>query len=389
MKKKRLIRKWLWYFSFPAAAILLYKYGDFQQLTGLIGTLIGILSPFVGGLILAFFLYRPSAWLENRLLNLNGKAWPKLARPLSLTTVYLALLSILALLVYLVIPVLVNSGADLIGSLSGYVKETRASLDQMFAPGGLLETMGIKATAGDIYNMITKWLMGLLTAQNVEVFLGGMFSIVTSLMNVVLSIIISIYMLSGREHLLASFRNLLGLFVAPRRINTLKGYGSRIATIFYRYFYGAFLDSLLVGVVVSVGLAIFQVPYAFLLGMTVGLMNLIPYFGAIIGGIGVALVTLLTTNIYTALGVAVYIIVVQQIDANIIQPRVVGESVGLRPFYVLLSVTLFGGLLGFWGVLLAPPLMAIVQLFVREFTIRRKRKLAAKAAAESDKPREK
>lgn len=131
------------------------------------------------------------------------------------------------------------------------------------------------------------------------------------------------------------------------------------------------------GVVVSVGLLIFRVPYAVLLGMALGLMNMIPYFGAIIGGFGVALITLLTTNIYTALGVAIYIVVVQQIDGNIIQPRVVGDSVGLRPFYVLLSVTLFGGLLGFWGVLLAPPLMAIVQLIVRELTIRRKKKLAA------------
>ena len=377
MKKRRLIRKWLWIFSFPAAAILLYKYGDFQGVLGLLSTLTHILAPFVGGLILAFFLYHPSVWLEKRFLSLNGKAWPKLARPLSLTIVYLALLGILSLLVYLVIPVLVNSGADLIGSLSGYVKDTRTSLDQMFAPGGALGNLGVKATASDVYNAITQWLMGLLTAQNVGAFLGGMFSIVTSLMNAVLSFIISVYLLSGREHLSAAFRNFIGLFIKPHRIDTMKHYGSRIATIFYHYFYGIMLDSLLVGVVVSVGLAIFGVPYAFLLGMTVGLMNMIPYFGAIIGGFGVALITLLTTNIYTALGVAIYIVVVQQIDGNIIQPRVVGDSVGLRPIYVLLSVTLFGGLLGFWGVLLAPPLMAIVQLIVRELTIRRKKKLAA------------
>jgi len=132
------------------------------------------------------------------------------------------------------------------------------------------------------------------------------------------------------------------------------------------------LDALCVGVVVSIGLALFRVPYGVLLGMTLGLMNMIPYFGAIIGSIGIALVTLLTTNIYTAIGVVIYVVVIQQIDANIIQPRVVGGSVGLRPIYVLLSITLFGGLFGFWGIFLAPPLMAIVQMFVRDATIARK-----------------
>ena len=92
--------------------------------------------------------------------------------------------------------------------------------------------------------------------------------------------------------------------------------------------------------------------------------------------------TVLLGTLILALGVAVYIVVVQQIDANIIQPRVVGDSVGLRPIYVLLSVTLFGGLLGFWGVFLAPPLMAIFQLVVREATIRRNKRLAQEATAE-------
>jgi len=113
-----------------------------------------------------------------------------------------------------------------------------------------------------------------------------------------------------------------------------------------------------------------------LLGMTLGLMNMIPYFGAIVGAIGIALVTLLTSNFYTAIGVVIYIIVIQQVDANIVQPRIVGGSVGLRPIYVLLSITLFGGLFGFWGIFLAPPLMALVQMLVRDAIHHRENKQA-------------
>ena len=136
--------------------------------------------------------------------------------------------------------------------------------------------------------------------------------------------------------------------------------------IFYKYLYGALLDALLVGVVVSIGLLVFRVPYAVLLGLLLGLMNLIPYFGAIIGGIGVVLCTLLTKNIYAAIGVAIYVVVIQQVDGNIIQPRIVGGSVGLRPIYVLLAITLFGGLFGFWGILLGVPLMAVLQMLVKD-----------------------
>ena len=314
------------------------------------------------------------------MLRLEGKAWKRLARPLSLTTVYLALFGVLTLLVYLVYPVVVDSVSDLSRALPSYVEDTRHSLESWFAPGGMLEGMDLKETINTVFDRVTAFLTGLLTPENILHAAKSVGAIASSVFDVVMAVIISIYMLSGREHLIAAFKNLMGLFVKPRRIRQAGDYLGRIATIFYRYFYGAFLDALLVGVVVSVGLTIFRVPYAVLLGMSVGLLNMIPYFGAIAGGVGVALITLLTTNIYTALGVVVYVIVVQQIDANVIQPRVVGDSVGLRPIYVLLSVILFGGLLGFWGVFLAPPLMAIVQLVVREATIRRNKNLAQQNA---------
>lgn len=383
MKNIQAVKRWLWYFSIPAAAILLFKlYDNFQGALGLVGTLLGIFAPFVGGFVLAFFLYRPSRWIENRLLKLQAKAWVKLARPVSLLTVYLALLGILALLVYLVIPVLIESVTDLSRSLPAYVADTQKRIEELLAPGGPLGGLNIQETVTSIFERITAGLTGLLTPANLLAAAKSIGSIATSLVNVVLAFIVSIYMLSGREHLMRSFKNFVGLFIKPKKLATTQNYLDRISTIFYRYFFGAFMDALVVGVVVSVGLTIFQVPYAVLLGMSVGLLNMIPYFGAIIGGVGVALITLLTTNIYTALGVVAYIIVVQQIDANIVQPRVVGESVGLRPIFVLLSITLFGGLLGFWGVFLAPPLMAIVQLFVREAIARRNKKLAAEAASE-------
>ena len=108
--------------------------------------------------------------------------------------------------------------------------------------------------------------------------------------------------------------------------------------------------------------------------MMLGLLNMIPYFGAIIGGAICVLVALLSGNFYGALFVAIYILVMQQVDANIIQPRIVGPTVGLRPVYVLLGITIGGGLFGFWGIFLGVPMIAVVQMLLVEYIHARKEK---------------
>lgn len=377
MEHKRAIKRWLWYFSIPAAAILLFKlYDNFGEALGLVGKLIGILAPFVGGFVLAFFMYRPSHWVENALLKCKGKLWPRLARPLALTATYLALVGILVLVMYLLIPTLTYSLISLANALPDYIAAASQTIRQWEENGGWMAAIGLTERLGEVYAHLLETVSRLLTTENILNAIKGVGNVAASIVDVVIAFIVSLYMLAGREHLTASVKNLLSLFFKPRILSAIGRYGYRSIHLFGSYCYGAVIDALCVGIVVSIGLALFRIPYAVLLGMGLGLMNIVPYFGAIIGGAGIALVTLLTTNLYTTIGVLIFVVVVQQIDSNILQPRVVGDSVGLRPIYVLLSVTLFGGLLGFWGILLGPPLMAIVQMFVREATAARLRRAA-------------
>ena len=380
MERKNSVKRWLWTFSLVAAAILVYKlYDNFGEAVGLIGKMIGILSPFVGGFVLAFFMHGPSNLLEKQFLKLKGKLWPKLARPLALFISYVALLSLLALVIYLIIPAVVDSITGLIEALPDYYASLMTTVDKLVEPGGVLEDLRLQDRLQGVYDSLVGALTELVTTENIVTAIKGVGNVASAIIKVVIAVIVSLYMLGGREHLIRALKNFLSLFVKPKTLHTLGDYTHRIGTIFYKYFFGTFLDSLCVGVVVSVGLLIFRVPYAILLGMGLGLLNMIPYFGAIAGSIVIALVTLLTNGFYTALGVTIYTIVVQQIDANIIQPRVVGDSVGLRPIYVLLSITLFGGLFGFWGIFLAPPLMAIIQMLVRDATIARNQRENAHA----------
>lgn len=385
MNHKEVIRKWLWYFSFPAAAVLLFKlYDNLGDALGLIGRLIDIMSPFVGGFVLAFFLYVPSHWLEERFLRLKGKAWPKMARPLSIFLTYLLFLGLLTALFTLVIPILISGLTDLIGAMPDYLRRAQESLQAWVAPGGPLGALNLQDEVNNLYDYLIAVGAQLITTENVMTAIKSVGNVASSLINTVIAFVVSIYMLAGREHLFRALRNFLSLFMRRRPLAHLRNYSRRTGHIFSQYIYGAILDALIVGITVSIGLLIFRVPYAVLLGMILGVMNLVPYFGAILGCVGIAFVALLTNGFPTALGVAIYIVVVQQIDANIVQPRIIGDSMGLRPFYVLLSITLFGGLLGLWGILLGPPLMAVIQMIVRDLYANRDKKKKKKAAKEAE-----
>ncbi len=381
MERKKPTRRWIWYFSLIAALIAVFKlFDNLGQVVGAVGKIIGILSPFVAGLLLAFLLHHPSRWIENRLKNRKGRFWQIMARPLSLVAVYLVLIGLLALIVSLVLPRLTTSLLDFARSLPQYVQAAMVKLDGLLQ-ADFLQHLGMAASIDELYGSLLDTVTRMLSTENVMTALRGVLNVTTSLVDVIIALVVSIYMLSGREYLMREAKAVCGLFMSKRVVDYSSHYGHKIASIFYKYFYGALLDALVVGVVVSVGLSIFRVPYAILLGMMLGLLNMIPYFGAIIGCVGIAVVTLLTNGVAAAIGVVIFIIVIQQVDANILQPRVVGDSVGLRPVYVLLAITLFGGLFGFWGIFLGVPLMAVVQMFVKDA-------IAAKHAKEPHPPLE-
>lgn len=384
MEKKKTSKQWLWYFSLFAALILLFKLCDnLGQVVGAIGFIIRILTPFVVGLMIAFLLHRPTKWVEERFLKLKGRFWEKAARPLSLGIVYLLVFGLLGLLISLVLPRLAASLADLAKALPGYVGVALARLEALLISGPF-EDIPLTDWLNSLYESLTKQLSQLLSTENVLTALRGVVNVTTSIVDVVIAIIVSIYMLAGRERLVKEAKSVAGLVMRKNRVETIADYGHRTAVIFYNYFYGALVDAVVVGVIASIGLAIFRVPYAVLLGLLLGLLNMIPYFGAIIGGVGIVLMTLLTINIYAAIGVAIYIVVIQQVDANIIQPRIVGGSVGLRPIYVLLAITLFGGLFGFWGIFLGVPFMAVIQMFIKDGIVKQ-RAFKKKASAEKEK----
>ena len=289
----------------------------------------------------------------------------KHSRALSVAIVYLVLVALLVLLLVFALPPVVMGIFDFIKMIPTYIENARSLLEEYSQPGGMLAGLELNDKWDALYQGLMSKISGI-TLEDLTSYLQGVISAASTIVNAFMSFIISIYMLLSRESLVRALRAVLGLFLSERAMDTLNSYIHRVFRIFYGYLYGQALDALIIGVILAIGMQIIGVPNGWLLGLMTGTMNMIPYFGAIIGGVFSVLITLLSGSLYQAIFVAIYVVVMQQIDGNILQPRIVGNSIGLKPIYVLLSITVFGGLMGFWGIFLGVPIMAVIQMLLKD-----------------------
>ena len=285
-----------------------------------------------------------------------------------LAIVYVLALGLVGGLIYIALPALVSAIADFVANVPMYYANVTGFLKQYMEPGGFLENFDIQGKVNELYAFVQQYL----TVERILSYISSFARVTSSMVDGVLAIIVSVYMLLGRESLVRATKLVLGLVFKPKTMASLSLYGHKTAKIFYNYIYSQFLDALVVGVLATIGFLLARMPNAPVFGMLLGLMNMVPYFGALIGGVVSVLIMLLSGNFYGAVFIAIYIIVMQQIDANIIQPRIIGENVGIRPIYVLLGITVFGGLIGFWGIFLGAPFMAVIQLLVIDYIAYRK-----------------
>ena len=370
-------------FVLGVALIAVYKtFDNLQMIWDFIGKIFGILSPFVIGFGLAFLLFAPVKRFERLLSKSRPPFLAKHARIFAVLFVYLALFLLIAVLMMVAIPAVVSGVRTLIASLPGYYEQMLDTLESMTGEGGLLHGLDITDTLAKLY---TSYIEPLLKVENAPAYFKGLMDFTSSLLNVFMALIISVYMLISRESLVRAGKMVLSLIIPEKPMNVLTKYTHRSCDILYNYLYSQVIDACIVAVIMTVGCMIFRAPAPVALGFMIGLMNLIPYFGAIIGGVAAVAITLISGNFYGAIFLAVYIIGMQQVDANLIQPRIVGDKVGIKPIYVLLAITLGGGLFGFWGIFLGVPAIAIVQMLVIDVIRHRNRsRLAVSGPAGND-----
>lgn len=388
MKQPKGVAFWVPAFLFAIAVITVYKtFDNLHYIWGGVARIFAILTPFVIGFGLAFLLYAP----VNRLEGWIGKAKPAFfarhARVFAIAVVYILLAVLVGLILGFGLPALVRGLVDFAKRVPDYIKKALDYVEtfaqEYSKPGSFLENVDITKKLDELYNYALSNIMNI-KAETILAYLKNILDFTSSLFDVIMSVIISVYMLASREALVRALKAVCGLFMRERWIVLCSEYAHKISKIFYGYLYSQLLDACLMAIIITAGLWVIGVPSAPLLGMLVGFLNLIPYFGAIIGGCFCVLITLLSGNLYGAIFVAVYIVAMQQIDGNIIQPRIVGSNIGIKPIYVLLAITIGGGLVGFWGIFLGVPVMAALQMVLTDLIALKKRKREERLALERD-----
>ena len=357
-------RKWIYWFLLGVAIIVVYKALDnFTDVMNVVDKFFDIITPFFVGIFIAYLIYIPCKKFEEAYKNSKIKLVSKKARALGIFTVYLILLLIAIILINFILPVVFESVTDLINNIQGYYE---LSIDKY---NSLPEDSIMK---GELANDFIKSVQNIDIKQYFQVdkvfeYIISAINAVTSLFDVFVAVIVSVYILSEREKIIAFLKKVAEALFKENTYKNLDKYFNNSNEIFFKFIASQFLDAVVVGILVTIAMSIIGIKYAPLLGFFIGLFNMIPYVGAIIAVAISALITLITGGISQTAWMLIVVVILQQIDANIINPKIVGQSLKISPLLVIFAITVGGAYFGMLGMFLAVPAIAVVRIIVVDF----------------------
>lgn len=340
------------------AIVLYFVFINIGQLWKLITSIFSILSPFIFGLVIAYIVNFPFNFCQNKLFTgletaKNGKLI-FLKKPLSFIISYTFVLGIVIFLMWIIIPQIIISITQLLANFESYA----ASVEKISL--GIFEVVGITE---QVLNFVNKYIVDLFL--DIDKFLPQIFDFTKSftigIYNWIIGIIVSFYILGNKEKLKLQAKKVVYAFFQKKYVNKILKVYYLSSNIFGKYIIGTLLDSLIVGVLCFIGMIIFGIPYALLISVIVGVTNIIPFFGPFVGGIPSFFILFIIDPIQS-LWFALFILILQQIDGNIIKPRIIGNSIGLSGLWVMFSVIIGGGLFGIIGMIMGVPLFAVIYL---------------------------
>ena len=362
---KKKITKWLYWFLFAVAIILVYKTLDnFSEIGNWIKNLFDVLMPFLIGLLIAYLLYIPCRKVENIYKKSKKiKFIRKRARGLSILTVYVIIIVLLVIAINYLLPIIANSVIDLVTNMQGYYNSFITSIDNM-PEDSILRNQIVLDVIESIKNIDIKQYINM---DRLAEYARGVINIAGRILDFFVAIIVSVYLLLQRKEIMEFIKKLGRAMLKENTYHNIGKYFDRTNNIFFKFLAGQLLDGVIIAIITSIAMSILGVRYAILLGVMIGVFNLIPYFGAIIAVIIAALITILTGGIWQALLMVIIVTVLQQIDANIINPKILGNTLKISPLLVIFAVSLGGAYFGFWGMFLSVPIIAVLKLLITDY----------------------
>lgn len=332
------------------------------------GSIIRVLSPIIWGIIIAY-LMNPIVKIIEKYISkpINcKKSRPALSRGISIFITSVIVISGIAALIAMAIPEIVSSIIGFLDNLPEYLSNLEKSINKHFDKHPELydmfneELSNIQKT---ILNWINKFTPQFTTFMNaatdkIILFMGG-------LKNAVIGFVISIYLLFSKETFLAQSNKLLHAIFKREKCEKLLSLSNQANKVFIGFISGKALDSLIIGAITFIFMHITNMPYVVLISAIICVTNMIPFFGPFIGAIPSAVLVLLSEP-HKAIAFIIFVIVLQQIDGNIIGPKILGDSLGLPTFWIIFAILVGGGLFGFAGMLFGVPVFALIYTFAKD-----------------------
>lgn len=348
------------------AVVLVAVIVKLDAVAGWLGGVLNAFRPLVIGAAIAFILNRPCAFfarLYERALPGRAKG---AARPLAAATAYLIVAVLITALVALVVPELTHSIEMFIGNLNTYAGNFQDLLDWVVAKLDLEQLANLDLSAG-ISDSLKNLLTGALDAlTNTLPHLIGMTSVlISAVVTGVISLVFSIYMLSGAPRLTAQCRRLTQAYLPERAARHVLTVVRLTSDTFSKYVNGQMVEACILGGLCFIGMCVFRFDYAPLISVAVGVFALIPIAGAYLGAV-LAVLLLVMIDPWQAVWFLVFLVALQQLEGNLIYPRVVGTSMGLPGIWVLAAVTVGGSLLGLVGMVVSVPLAAVAYTLLKQ-----------------------
>lgn len=365
------------FFVVGAGILLYYFVFHSSSITNGLGAAVRIAMPVIDGVVLAYLLTPLVNGIESKILipflkrqkiALNSKN-KKRMRALSIILTLIVVIFLVYAFFAMVIPQLLRSVQSIIFQFPVYVNNLEAFITKILANNPDIDEFATEML--DKYSLqISNWLNTSVIPQMNEIIKTlslSVLSFLKSLWNLIIGFIISIYILSSKENFCGQAKKIAYAFFSRKTANSLINDFRFTHRTFSGFISGKILDSLLIGLICFACISLMDMPYAVLISVIIGVTNVIPFFGPYFGAIPCALLILLI-NPVKCLYFIIFILVLQQFDGNFLGPKILGESTGLSSFWVIFSITIFGGMFGVVGMIIGVPIFAVLYAFIKKTT---------------------
>ncbi|MBI6083631.1 AI-2E family transporter [Clostridium perfringens] len=338
--------------------LLIFFFINIKDIMNFLYKFLGIIKPFIWGIAIAFILNIPVKLIEKNLGN--SKFFKGMKRSFSITLTFFFFILAITLFILFVIPQLLSSISTLMNSIPEYLSQFEKFLEVNAINNSQSQVM-MQNIINELLNMWKEILK--VTSQIVGTSLGYLLDftlgITYGVINFFLSLILAIYMLASKEILISQLKLIIYAFVSKNKADRIIELGKMCNEMFSKFILGQCTEALVIGVLCFIGMIILKMPYALLISVVIGVTALIPVFGAFLGTIPSAFIILIMDPI-KALWFIIFIIVLQQLEGNLIYPRVVGSSIGLSALWVMFAMIVGGSLFGIIGMLIGIPIFGVV-----------------------------